>query len=212
MITRHWNSFYQTKLDLQGVAFQLPAGAVRMAVGGEYMRNKQDVEDVSAGNLGNTQTGTIYTVFNLKRSVYSAYLEVVVPIVSAEMNVPLMRSFDLNLSGRYDNYGDVGETSNPKIAANWEVFEGLRFRGNYATAFVAPPLASIGIPSPGLPALGQRRGHIGVILRTGDALSRSQAASRLRHRDNDMPDRHHREPRSQPLLRHWPWRCSSNGR
>lgn len=149
LITRHWNSFYQTKLDLQGVAFQLPAGAVRMAVGGEYMRNKQDVEDVSAGNLGNTQTGTIYTVFNLKRSVYSAYLEVVVPIVSAEMNVPLMRSFDLNLSGRYDNYGDVGETSNPKIAANWEVFEGLRFRGNYATAFVAPPLASIGIPSLG---------------------------------------------------------------
>src|SRR3546814_194473 len=69
------------------------------------------------------------------------------------MGVPLVRRFDLSLSGRYDHFDDVGGTTNPKIAANWDVIPGLRLRGNYATAFVAPPLASIGFPELG----GQRR-------------------------------------------------------
>src|SRR3546814_12229012 len=65
------------------------------------------------------------------------------------MGVPLVRRFDLSLSGRYDHFDDVGGTTNPKIAANWDVIPGLRLRGNYATAFVAPPLASIGFPELG---------------------------------------------------------------
>ncbi len=56
---------------------------------------------------------------------------------------------DVNISGRYDKYSDVGSTTNPKIAANWEIAEGFRLRGNYATAFVAPPLAAIGDPAQG---------------------------------------------------------------
>src|SRR3546814_18575265 len=86
-------------------------------------------------------------------NVGSGYVEVAVPLVSEDMGVPLVRRFDLSLSGRYDHFDDVGGTTNPKIAANWDVIPGLRLRGNYATAFVAPPLASIGFPALG----GQRR-------------------------------------------------------
>lgn len=157
----HWNSYNQTKLELQGEVFQLPAGVVRMAVGGEYMWNTQDVKSVDPGNIGNSAQGSNHVSFDLKRSVYSAYAEVVVPLVSPEMGVPMVRRFDLNLSGRYDNYEDVGETTNPKIAANWEVVEGVRLRGNYATAFVAPPLASIGIPSLGYQRSADGAGNSG---------------------------------------------------
>jgi iron complex outermembrane receptor protein len=70
-------------------------------------------------------------------------------VIAPEMSIPLVRRFDLNLSGRYDKYSDVGDTTNPKFAFNWDLVQGFRLRGNWATAFVAPPLAVIGDPSQG---------------------------------------------------------------
>jgi iron complex outermembrane receptor protein len=144
----HLNRFNQTKLEAQGILFELPAGPVRLAFGGEYYWVRQDVEDVDSG-------GEVR--FSLSRDARSAYVEVAVPLVSEDMGVPLVRQLDLSLSGRYDYYSDVGGTTNPKIAATWEVVRGLRLRGNYATAFVAPPMATIGIPE-----LGYRRTATGV--------------------------------------------------
>jgi len=144
----HVNKFNQTKLEAQGTLFELPAGPVRLAFGGEYYWVQQDVKDVDA-------SGEIH--FTLSRNARSGYVEIAVPVVSEDMGVPLVRQFDLSLSGRYDYYSDVGGTTNPKIAATWEVVRGLKLRGNYATAFVAPPMASIGIPE-----LGYRRTATGV--------------------------------------------------
>ena len=144
----HLNRFNQTKLEAQGVLFALPAGDVSLAFGGEYYWAQQHVEDADL-------TGEVE--FTLSRNALSGYVEVAVPLVSEDMDVPLMQRFDLSLSGRYDHYDDVGGTTNPKIAANWEVVQGLRLRGNYATAFVAPPISSIGIPE-----LGYQRRATGV--------------------------------------------------
>lgn len=144
----HLNKFNQTRLEAQGILFELPAGPVRLAFGGEYYWTQQDVKDVDA-------VGEV--AFSLSRDARSGYVEFAVPLISEDMDVPLVRQFDLSLSGRYDYYSDVGGTTNPKIAANWEVTRGLRLRGNYATAFVAPPMATIGIPE-----LGYRRTATGV--------------------------------------------------
>jgi iron complex outermembrane receptor protein len=65
------------------------------------------------------------------------------------MDIPLVRRFDLNLSGRYDDYKSIGDTKNPKIAANWEVFRGLKLRANWAKSFVAPALTSTGADANG---------------------------------------------------------------
>jgi len=146
--TRHINRFNQVKLEAQGVLFALPAGDVRLAVGGEYYWAEQKVLDVDA-------SGEI--AFDLERKVLSGYVELAVPLVSEDMGVPLVRRLDLSLSGRHDRFSDVTDTTNPKIAATWEVIEGLRLRGNYATAFVAPPMATIGVPE-----LGYRRRAAGV--------------------------------------------------
>ena len=153
----HWNSYNQTTLDAQGTLFHLPAGPLRVAGGVEYMWVTQDVHTIGTANIGTTLQGSTYLEFDLDRTVTSGYVETVIPLVSESMNVPMIQSLELNLSDRYDSYSDVGDTNNPKIAANWTVMDGLRFRGNYATAFVAPPLASIGIPE-----LGFRRGGGGA--------------------------------------------------
>jgi iron complex outermembrane receptor protein len=158
----HWNSYNQSKLEVQGVIADLPAGPLRMAAGAEYMWVTQDVATTAAGGLGALGGGlSKYFQFALSRNVYSGYAELVAPIISADMGIPLVQSFELDLSGRYDRYSDVGETSNPKIAANWKVYDDLKLRANYATAFVAPPLAAIGIP-----ADGYRRIATGVTILT----------------------------------------------
>jgi iron complex outermembrane receptor protein len=56
------------------------------------------------------------------------------------MGIPFMQSFELNLAIRHDQYNDFGPATNPKIAFNWDVIDGLRLRGNYSTSFVAPDL------------------------------------------------------------------------
>lgn len=146
----HWNSFNQAKLEVQGIVVELPAGPLRMAAGAEYMWVTQDVATVGTAGLGALGGGlSKYFQFALGRNVYSGYAEFVAPIISPDMNVPLVQSFDLNVSGRYDRYSDVGSTSNPKFAANWKIYDDLKVRANYATAFVAPPMAAIGIPSAG---------------------------------------------------------------
>ena len=157
----HWNSFNESKFEVQGPAFDLPAGPLRTAAGVEYMWITQNVTSLATGGLGNTQGLDKYFVFALQRNVYSGYAEIEAPIVSASMGIPLVKSLEVDISGRYDHYSDVGSTANPKFAANWEITDGLRVRANYATAFVAPPLAAIGIPS-----AGYRRGIGGASVDT----------------------------------------------
>jgi len=67
-----------------------------------------------------------------------------VPIVSPEWDIPGLHKIDLSLAVRYDDFSDVGDTTNPKFGINWNITEGLRIRGNYAKSFVAPPIAVMG--------------------------------------------------------------------
>ncbi|WP_375194206.1 TonB-dependent receptor domain-containing protein [Sphingobium sp.] len=145
----NYNTFNQMKLDLNGSLFSLPAGKIKIAVGGEYLWYEQTQKITGSNNTGPTTTGSNFRVYNYKRDVKSLYAELYIPVVSPDMGVPLVRSFDLSISGRYDSYSDVGSTTNPKFAANWEPVEGVKLRGNYSRAFVAPPTAVIGDPTQG---------------------------------------------------------------
>lgn len=143
------NTMEQAKLEAQGPLFSLPAGQVRLAVGGEFYYASQSQDLVSPNNTGPTSAGSRHRVYNFDRTVWSGYGEVVVPLISADMGVPLIHSLEVDISGRYDHFSDVGDTSNPKFAANWEVVDGVKIRANYSRSFVAPPIAAVGDPSQG---------------------------------------------------------------
>jgi|CZQE01.1.fsa_nt_gi iron complex outermembrane receptor protein len=145
----NFNTFNQMKLDFQGGIFNLPAGEVKVAFGGEHYWADETQKINGSNGTGPSVTGATFRQYMYKRTVNSAYGEIVIPVISPDMGIPFFRRVDLDISGRYDHYSDVGSTTNPKFAANWEVFEGVKLRGNYATAFVAPPLAVIGDPSQG---------------------------------------------------------------
>lgn len=140
-------NFY-AKID--GRLFDLPGGPVRFAVGGEMLRYTLEQDITRPNNTGAASTGSASLNIFYERKVKSAYLEALLPIIGPDNEIPGVRSFDLNLSGRYDDYSDFGNTTNPKVAANWEVVEGVKLRGNYAKSFVAPALTSRGSNAFGL--------------------------------------------------------------
>jgi iron complex outermembrane receptor protein len=93
---------------------------------------------------GPASSNSFTTFLNLGRNVKSGFVEILVPVVGEGNALPGIRSFDVNLSGRYDDYSDFGNTTNPKYAFTWGITEGLHVRGNYARSFTAPALTSRG--------------------------------------------------------------------
>ncbi|MDF3021872.1 MAG: TonB-dependent receptor [Steroidobacteraceae bacterium] len=145
----NYNTMNQARLVLNGELFDMPAGPFRLAVGAEHMLLDQQFKLSGGNNTGPTTTGSGYRVYNFDRDVVSAFAEVAIPITSEDMDIPLMRKIDLSLAARYDDFSDVGDTTNPKYGINWELMQGLRLRANYAESFVAPPIAVIGDASQG---------------------------------------------------------------
>jgi len=139
-------------LKLDGAAFALPAGDVKVAVGLEYIKYTLEQNVTRPNNTGPASTGSSFLHLDYDRNVKSAYAEVLVPLVSPEMELPLVHSLDVNVSGRYDDYNDFGTTKNPRIAANWTIIDGLKLRANYAKSFVAPALTSRGADANGTTA------------------------------------------------------------
>jgi len=138
-----YNSFYDAVVKLDGPLFALPAGMVRTAFGGELAYNRQHLVNGSNNAFENNPTNNSFAVTNdatAKRSTASAFAELFVPLVGPDMNVPLMRSLNIDAAFRYDSYSDFGSTTNPKIGATWNVNESISIRGSWGTSFRAPAL------------------------------------------------------------------------
>ncbi len=135
---------YYFKID--GDFFELPGGTAKLAIGGEYLNYKLKQYIYRPNNLGPASASSTYININYKRNVKSAYAELYLPLLKDQG----IKSIDVILSGRIDDYNDFGTTINPKLAANFEVADGIKFRANWAKSFVAPALTSIGSNSAGL--------------------------------------------------------------
>ena len=133
---------FSAKID--GSLFALPAGDVRTAVGLDMVRYKVPSEVVESNGSGPVSLGSSYNAYLYERTVKSAFGELLLPIVSEDMAIPGIQSFELNLSGRYDHYDEWGSLFNPKYAFNWVIADGVKIRGNYAESFVAPQFSTYG--------------------------------------------------------------------
>ena len=122
---------------------------MKAAFGAEYSKYTLAQDNSRPNNTGPVSSGSTFLHLDYDRNVRSVYAEFLAPIVSPEMDVPLIRSFDVNVSARYDKYSDFGGTKNPRIGANWGLFDGFKLRANYARSFVAPALTSRGADAKG---------------------------------------------------------------
>jgi iron complex outermembrane receptor protein len=137
-------SLTQARLAVDGTLFTIGGGDVRMAIGGEFAHYGLEMNRNRPNNTGPSSRGSEAFYLFLKRNVKSAYAELNIPLVGPGNEMPFLRRFDISLSGRVDDYSEIGTTTNPRIALGWEPTQGIRFRGNYSRSFVAPQLTSVG--------------------------------------------------------------------
>lgn len=143
-LLRNTSGYQQLRLTFNGSLFDLPAGPLKLASGGELYTTQLGQFVTRANNSGPARNGSQQLRFDFDRTVYSGFAELNVPVISPDMNLGFIHRFDVSAAVRYDNYSEFGGTTNPKVAFNLDPIDGLRVRGNWSTSFVAPPLTIFG--------------------------------------------------------------------
>ena len=120
-----------------GELFELPAGAVGVALGAEHREFSIDdtPDELSqAGELWNTTTAQVTRGSDAVTEIFG---EVEFPILADQ---PFAESLTLNLSGRAFDYESAGSDAVWKAGLNWQITPGLRLRATQGTSYRAPAL------------------------------------------------------------------------
>ncbi|MCA8901565.1 MAG: TonB-dependent receptor [Hyphomonas sp.] len=138
-----------------GELFNVWGGSVGLATGVEVRREtfEEDRDDRLDGTITFTDLVTGITtdsdVMNTSgtpdtkgdRTVLAAFVEASVPLVSPDMNIPLVDTLDIQLAARIEDYSDFGSSGvKPRVAVAWKPFDALKFRGAWSEGFRAPNL------------------------------------------------------------------------
>lgn len=127
-------------LLLTGTPWTLPGGALEIAAGAQVRRESFKTQST-------TFLSTLEPVVRLTpghdRLIAAVFGEARIPLVGSENSRPGVRTFELSIAGRVEDYEDFGRTSNPKIGAIWSPISDLTLRGSWGTSFRAPGLTQL---------------------------------------------------------------------
>ncbi len=169
-VTLHNSGEYELPIGyatFNGDLFNLPAGPVSFAIGGEYdgprfTRNRDSLND-TFNSIGSTDGQS----FRVNLEVWGIYEEVRVPFTSPTWNFPGFYSFEVDFAEREEWYhnntsgvlpsglfaGLASTTSKynaqrPKVSVRWQPIDpkyigAVTLRGSYTEAFHAPTLAEL---------------------------------------------------------------------
>ena len=121
---------------LDGPLFPIFGNEIKFSLG--IGRFEEDFESVRnfRGNISGS--GGI-----LERSTDYVFGELQIPLVTADQSLQLASRIEINVSGRYTDTSDAGDSFDPKVGLVWVLNESLQFRGTYGTSFRAPRLLEI---------------------------------------------------------------------
>jgi len=142
--TTSTSKLWQVQGTLAKELFELPGGPLQAAVGGVYRQESIDAPSGNPGTLGN-QYDRYYSINAVgtagSRNVWSGFFEV---------NAPIVESFELNFSGRYDDYSTGQSNFSPKVGAKFTPIPEIAIRGTYSQGFRIPSFnESFGLPTTG---------------------------------------------------------------
>lgn len=132
-------TFREISAVVSGEVAKLPAGPMLLAVGVDFFKDEAEYTNN----------------FALIRQAASSGLELAEDssgdrrdnAVYAELNFPIVKTLDMNLALRYDDYSDFGSTWNPKVALRWQPTQQVLVRGSYNEGFRAPTLYDVYAPN-----------------------------------------------------------------
>lgn len=64
--------------------------------------------------------------------------------IFGELKIPITDRLEAQVALRYEDLGDIGTTTNPKVALRWEATDFLTLRGSAGTTFKSPDLTNLG--------------------------------------------------------------------
>jgi iron complex outermembrane recepter protein len=104
--------------------------ALGFDVGGErFVEATTPFNDITAAASGLTDFAT-----EGSRQTQAAFIE---------LDAPILKSLDLDISDRQDRYSDFGTTNNAKVSVRYQPASFLTFRGTASTGFRAPTLFNL---------------------------------------------------------------------
>jgi iron complex outermembrane receptor protein len=138
------SKLWQAQATLAKDLFELPGGPLQAAIGGLYRQESIDAPSGNPGTLGN-QYDRYYSINSVgtkgSRNVWSGFFEI---------NAPIVESFELNFSGRYDDYSTGQSSFSPKVGAKFTPIPEVAIRGTYSQGFRIPSFnESFGLPTTG---------------------------------------------------------------
>ena len=138
---QYTSSLYAYDFKVYGDLFQLPAGAMQLAVGADTRE-----EALSFTNDRNSRTNgwlqaTPTSPFDAKMQSQGYYAELRIPVFSPDFNVPGFYALDVSLAGRQEVYTTTDDPFVPKFTFRWQPLgETFAVRGSYSESFTAPTL------------------------------------------------------------------------
>src|SRR5256714_1613980 len=131
-------------LKLIGDLFDLPAGPISFAVGGEHRTERASDQPDAHISANQLIGGASFAPTDGIRDVWSIYWELRVPVTSPAWNLPGLYSLELDYQERFENFSDFGGTERPKFSARWQPIDSaLTFRATYSEAYHAPTLSDL---------------------------------------------------------------------
>ena len=131
------------QVTANGTVIDLPAGAVKLAVGGEYRDEKADfVPDAAsqAGTVAGNQQSAVHGAFSVKE----VFGEVLVPVLK---DLPFAEYLEVNGAVRYAKYSTAGNATSWNYGLTYQPIDDLKFRAAEASATRAPNISELFSPN-----------------------------------------------------------------
>ena len=169
-VTLHNSGEYELPIyyaTFNGDLFNLPAGPVSFAIGGEYDGPRFTRDRDALNNTFNSIGSVDGQSFRVNRDIWAVYEEIRVPFTSPTWNFPGFYSFEVDFAEREEWYSQNTSTvlpsglfpglqaqhsrynaQKPKVSVRWQPLDpkyigAVTLRGSYTEAFHAPTLGEL---------------------------------------------------------------------
>jgi outer membrane receptor protein involved in Fe transport len=123
------NKANSIELVADGPLAHLPAGAMKLAIGGGYRKNLLH----AYRTLGTAQD------FQVSQTAYYAFGELGVPVISDEQR-SFLRSLSLSAAMRYESYPGIDQVATPKLGLVAALTADVTLKASWGKSFKAPTL------------------------------------------------------------------------
>jgi iron complex outermembrane recepter protein len=131
---------------IAGDIFTLPAGSIGAAMGADFRREKSTFRPDAIASSGRTRASAL-TAVDGAFSSREVYGELRVPLVSADMSIPLVHKIGIEGAARFVSNSASGGALTWTVGGGYAPINGVEFRGNYTRSIRAPAVTELFLPT-----------------------------------------------------------------